>query len=376
MTLPGRGAALLCILPAALLMAQGQTAPAEGFEDLARRAEAALDSRPAEAAALYQKALALRPEWPEGWMYLGAALYQLDRYAEATDAFRRGIDLTPNLGTAWAFLGMCEAELDNPDQALADIRKGETLGLGENVGFEIAARVSAAQILIRSSAFNEALDQLQPLALRGINAPPLEQTMGLATLAMPAGWAELTPERRAVVELTGKAAWASGSQRPADAAAGYKELMERHPDEPGVRYAHGLYLMETDLVAALAEFRKEAQKNPSHWPTLLAIGSLEIRSDAPDSAIRTLSDALKLVPARQRWQAHAELGRANMATGKLDAAIADLETARRLMPSMPQIHLYLAQAYRRAGREQDAQNEMADFQRLKPLQDPLGVPAK
>jgi tetratricopeptide (TPR) repeat protein len=372
-TVPARAALCACILQSALW---AQAAPAPGFEDLARQAAAVLDSRPAEAAGLYRQALALRPEWAEGWMYMGAALYQSGRYAEATDAFRRGIDLAPNLGTAWAFLGLCEAELDNADQALADIRKGEALGLGNNAQFEMAVRVKAAQVLIQASAFNEALEQLQVLALRGINAPALEATMGLATMGVPSAFGELTPQQRAVVALVGKAAWASGSQRAAEAAAAYKELMQQYPDEPGVRYAHGLYLMETDLTGALAEFEKEVQKNPKHWPALLAIASLQIRKGAPEAAIPPLREALKLVPTNQRWQCHAELGRAALAMDKLGEALNQLETAVHFMPAIPQLHFYLSQAYRRLGREQDAQKETAEFQRLKSLQDPLGVPAK
>lgn len=371
-----KGALALCLLPAAAVAAHGQTASVDSFEDLARRAEAVLDSRPAEAAGFYKQALAIRPEWAEGWMYLGGALYQAERYAEATDAFRKGIALTPNLGTAWAFLGLCEAELDNPDQALADIRKGETLGLGNNQEFEIAVRVKAAQILIRSSAFNDSLDQLQILGLRGVTSPALEVTMGLARLGVPSAFSQLAPERQAVVALAGKAAWAAGSWRPTEAAAAYEELMKRYPNEPGVRYVYGLYLMETDLVAALAEFRKEIQTNPKHWPTLLAIASLEIRRGAPEAAIPTLQSAMKLVPPGQRWQCHAELGRANMAADNLDAAIPEFEAAARLMPSIPQLHLYLSQAYRRAGKDTEAQKESAEFQKLKSQQDPLGVPGK
>ena len=35
----------------------------------------------------------------------------------------------------------------------------------------------------------------------------------------------------------------------------------------------------------------------------------------------------------------------------------------------------LSQAFRRAGRTEDAQKETAEFQKLKVLQDPLGVPS-
>src|SRR5579872_566239 len=156
--------AVLCLQPA-----RSQ----ESFDALAARAQALLDSRPAEAAGLYQQALALRSDWAEGWFYYGAALYQLDRFAEATDAFRKGIALAPGNGTAWAFLGLAEAQLDNSDQAVADMRKGEELGLGGNWQFEVAVRVKAAEVLVRTSAFDEALAQLIPLRRKDEDSPPV-----------------------------------------------------------------------------------------------------------------------------------------------------------------------------------------------------------
>ena len=45
------------------------------------------------------------------------------------------------------------------------------------------------------------------------------------------------------------------------------------------------------------------------------------------------------------------------------------------MSSNPQVHFFLSQAYRRAGRKTDAQRETAEFEKLKVQQDPLGVGA-
>src|SRR5580693_9505051 len=132
--------ALILLLSIAPLM-RAQTSAKEQFEDLARRAEAALDSRPEEAAGLYKQALAIRPDWAEGWLYMGGALYQSGRYAEATDALRKGIGLAPIFANGWALLGLSESQLDDQEQALADIRKGEEIGLGGNVPFETAVRV-------------------------------------------------------------------------------------------------------------------------------------------------------------------------------------------------------------------------------------------
>ena len=354
----------------------GAQAPAKAtFEDLQRRAEAALDTRPEEAAGLYKQALALRPEWAEGWLYMGGALYQAGRYAEATDALRKGVELAPVIGTGWALLGLSESQLEDQDQALADIRKGEGLGLGANTQFETAVRVRAAQLLIRSSSFDEALAQLQPLSRRHDNPQPLEEAMGLAVLAIPDDAAQLSPQRRAAVGLAGKAAWAFSTQHPEAAAAGYRQLLEQYPNEPGVHYAYGLYLMETDLAAALAEFQKEVRNNPKHWPALLVVASLQIRQGTPEQAIETLHAALKIVPAKYHWLCHTDLGRADLDANHPDAAIGELENAVRQMPSSANVHFFLAQAYRQAGRKADADRERTEFEKMKAQQDPLGVPA-
>ena len=162
-----------------------QTPAREQFDDLSRRAQAALDGHPDEAIQLYKQALAIRPDWAEGHLYMGGALYQLGRYAEATDALRKGLDLAPVFANGWALLGLSESQLDDADQALADIRKGEEMGLGGNVPFETAVRVRAAQLLIRSSAYDEALEQLHPLRKYPNEPQAVEETMGLCALASP-----------------------------------------------------------------------------------------------------------------------------------------------------------------------------------------------
>jgi tetratricopeptide (TPR) repeat protein len=377
MQVPGsphwRRAALAAALVCGLTThSRAQTA--DNFDDLARRAEALVDTKPSEAADLYRKALALKPDWAEGWMYLGASLYASDRFAEAIDAFRKGTKLAPTKGTGWAFLGLCEAALNDPDQAIADIRKGEELGIGDNWPFEVFVRTKAAQLLIRSSGFDEALAQLVPLATRHEDSPEIEATMGLVAMAIPSSLSELPPARRPVVAAVGKAAWLSASRKPELAAAAYRELLQRYPDEPGVHYAHGLYLMETDLAAALAEFEKEIQKDPKHWPARIVAAGLYTREGSPDRAIETARQALQNAPAKYRWLAHAELGRANMTAGDLDAAISEFQAAVRAMPGNAQVHFFLAQAYRRAGKKEDAQRETAEFEKLKAQQDPLGVP--
>jgi len=364
-------AAVLTLWPGA---AHAQTEASPNFEDIARRAQDALGNRPAEAANLYRQAVQLRPDWAEGWFDLAASLYDLRRYAESRDAFRKEVKLAPRMGPGWAFLGLAEAETNEPEQALADIRHGEALGIRGNHEFEVAVRVKAAALLIKESAFDEALPQLRPLADGTENSPQVVETMGLCALAIPHTMNELTDEQRTVVRLAGRAAWELVSQQPKEASADYRQLLDRYPNAPGVHYAHSLFLIETDLSAALAELEKEVQNTPDHWPAMILMATLRIRQDSPELALDSLRRALKITPARYLWICHAEMGRAYLISGTVTGAVRELEIAVRLQPDNAQVRYLMAQAYRRAGRKDDAEKQTIEFEKLKAQQDPAAVP--
>jgi tetratricopeptide (TPR) repeat protein len=347
---------------------------AQSFDELARSAESVLDSDPARAAGLYQKALEMRPTWAEGWFYFGGALYRLGRYQDSLEAFQKGIQFSPKNGPAWAFQGLCEYELGHYEKAISDIAKGEELGLGSNTGFESVVRQHAALILIRASLFDKAIAQLQPLSKFHEDSPSLIETVGLCALATPQLPSELTDARRVVVDMAGKALWAATSQRAKDAGEAFQELLRTYPKEPGVHYAYGLFLMESDQTAALAEFQKEIAGNPTHWPSLLVSAFLETRQGTPELAIRSAQAASKLVPPGYRWLCDAEMGRALLSMDQPARAVPLFEEAVRLEPDNAQTHFYLEQAYRLVGRKSDALKEKAEFVRLKQREDPLALP--
>src|SRR5260221_150964 len=116
--------------------------------------------------------------------------------------------------------------------------------------------------------------------------------------------------------------------------------------------------METDLTAALAEFQKEVLNTPKHWPSLFVIASIHIRQGTAEPAIQSLREAMKIVPVTYRWLCNAELGRANMTPDNLNTAITEFQTAVRLMPSNANVHYFLSEALRRAGRKADAEKEL------------------
>jgi len=369
-----RTAWLLCLLTQAACLVRAQS-PAS-FEELKQRAQGAVDSNPAEAVTLFKEGLALRPSWAEGWLFLGGSLYQLNRYQEARDALRKATALVPDKGVTWGLLGLAEYELGEFDHALADIKKGESLQLGGSPEFETAVRVEAARVLIRATAFYEAADtQLRPVVVQfQADSPAVIEALGLCALAMPRLPSEVPASKRAVVNLAGKALWADLSKRPTEAASAFRELLEKYPREPGVHYACGMYLMDSDQSGALTEFKKELEADPAHWPSLLFSAMLELKRGDAETSIQMAERALKVVPERHRSICLAELGSALLALGRIEKAIPELEAAAKLDPGNSRPHFYLQKAYRLAGRKADADREGAVFLRLKAEEDPLGLP--
>src|SRR5215467_3716993 len=96
-----------------LLFAEAQKSPApaasQRFMQVSREAAQAREhERLDEAVQRYREAVRLRPDWKEGWWYLGTIFYDQDRYDEARVALRRFTVLDPKVSAAWAFLGLCE----------------------------------------------------------------------------------------------------------------------------------------------------------------------------------------------------------------------------------------------------------------------------
>jgi Flp pilus assembly protein TadD len=361
-------AALWSILAAAAPAAQNAS-----FDELARRAAAALDTRPAEAAALYERALALRPGWAEGWMNRGAALYQLKRFGEARDALRKCVALAPGRGTPRAFLGMAEYELGDYAQALADILKGESIGLADRPTFLAAVHYRGALICLRSGDYAQALEQIRPLARHGVDSAEAVEALGLSVLNLRFLPATLPPARRPLVDLAGRAAWAFLAERPQESGPLFEQLAAQFPGEPGVHYMEGVFLMDHDPAAAEEQFRSELRIAPAHVLARVQLATLLSKDGDAASAVRLAGEAAKLAPSDALCQM--TLGRALLDAGRAAEAIAALEKGEKLAPQAARTHFYLAQAYRRAGRDADARRESAEWERLHAEQEPVELNA-
>ena len=355
--------ALVC-----LLVVSGLAAQSPAFEDLARQASESIDTDPGRAVELYRQALALRPDWAEGWMYRGAALFELRRYPEARDALLRGVAIDSRKGTPYAFLGMVDYELGDYPRALADILKGEAIGLPDNPGFLREVRARAASVYLRSDRFGEAMAQLAPLARRNIESGEVTTLLGLGALGLHYLPATIPADRASLVELAGRAAWLFLQQRYEEAAPFFQQLGTRFPDDPGVHYAIGVFLSTRDRPAAEREFRHEMQISPSNVLARIQLANLLRKRGATAEALQLAREAVRLTPTDALCQS--TLGRTLLEAGRTSEAIGSLQKAEKLAPQAAKVHLYLLQAYRRAGRVADAQREKASWERLRAEEEP------
>ena len=360
--------AISCLLCAPLLIAgpaPGQQQKLTGtFDGLAKRAEAAKDGdRLDEAVALYQRALALRPTWPEGWWSLGTIEYDRNHFAVAARNFRKLIPLAPKDGTARVMLGLCEFELGQDAAALKDLRAGRMLGVANDPQLQEVVFYHEGVLLLRSEQFKMAQTTFETLCKMNIQSDNVMEGMGMSVLRIapkevpPAGSTSLT-----IVQRVGSAACLTAKKDFEEANQEYARLLSEAPGYPNLHYAFGLSLLEaSNTPKAVEQFKEEISRDPRNVAARLEIAAALYKVDSA-AALPYAQQAAILSP--QQPFAHYLLGLLLLDTNQYQNAIPELETAAKAFPKEKRVFFALSSAYSRAGRSQDAVKARAVFAQL------------
>ncbi len=173
-----------------------------------------------------------------------------------------------------------------------------------------------------------------------------------------------------------------------EAAREYRAALERDPRRVGIHFRIGRLLLsrpggEGHPEEARAEFEAELRINPEDAGSEFVLGELDRQAGNDAAALARFEGATKLDAAfTEAWAA---LGRMLVKLGRGTDAIAPLLTAEKHQPEDPQTHFQLAQAYRQAGRNEDAARELRlhweSTQRIEKMDDQVrrgiqGVPDK
>jgi tetratricopeptide (TPR) repeat protein len=333
------------------------------FSQLSKQADEAREAgRLDEAVTLYNNALRLKPTWAEGWWYLGSIFYDRDRYVEGREALRNLLALQPKNGPAWALIGLCEFQLKNYETALADIQNSRIMGLGGNKALINVARYHAAIIMTRMEQFELGYEVLRDFAREGNQSMSVIEALGINALRLPFLPSEVTPDKREMILLAGRAFYHMAARQVADTERAFQELVSRYPGTPNVHYAHGVFLLIDTPDQAIEAFKRELKISPTHIPALLQIAFEYIKRNEFESAKPFAEQAVQIAP--NLFATHNALGRVLLELGKVDEAIKQLEIGVNLAPDSPEMYFALAKAYARAGRKEDAAKARTQFMTL------------
>ncbi len=284
-----RSVAPLVMLFACVAAAQSSAGAPLDLTPLEQQALAEAEAgKTADALRDYRQALALRPEWKEGWWNLGALEYGANQFAAAKATFLRVVSFAPNLGAAWSLLGLSEYETGDYAAALDHLEKANALGIADDAEVERVSSYHLGLLLIRDSQFERASELLLKSFGSGVISPQIQTALGLATLRVPLLPEQVDPSREALVAAVGAAAGAPDA---------LEALLAAHPDIPYLHYACGVALAnagrEQEALAPLLAETKISPQSPLPWA---ALARLELRLGAPVEASEAARQATALEP--------------------------------------------------------------------------------
>jgi tetratricopeptide (TPR) repeat protein len=142
----------------------------------------------------------------------------------------------------------------------------------------------------------------------------------------------------------------------------YREALKRKPDLQNIHFAIGsIYWKNHQSENAKTELELELKTNPHHPQALYELGDLYASSGDVADAEKCLLEALKLDP--RMVEPRFALEKMYTESGKYEKSIAQLRAVLKEHPDQSTAHYRLAQVYRKLGRQEDAQREIALFDR-------------
>jgi tetratricopeptide (TPR) repeat protein len=226
------------------------------------------------------------------------------------------------------------------------------------------SRYHLALLLNLDGDFDGAINLLVPEIGPGALSEEIRFAMGMALLRIPSLPGQIDSTRLTLVRSAGEAAVLLSGSYYDRAFQIFDTLVSENPATPFLHYAYGDALASASRYdAAQIQLKDETRLNPTSGLAYIRLASIAIVLHQPEIAVEASRKAVAL--AADSAEAHYTLGQALLEEGDAPAAIRELETARSFAPNSPKVHFNLARAYARANRTTEAEQERAEFQRLK-----------
>jgi len=288
-----------------------------------------------EAMAHFQKALAIRPEYPGAYNNLGTAQVQKGQINEAIEDFQKALQLDPNYAEACNNMGSALMQKGKVDEAMTHFQKA----LEINPDYAEACN-NLGTALMQKGRVDEAMIQYQK-SLQ-INPRYAEAQYNLAN-----AWLEKGQGDQAIVEFQ-KALQINPAYAEAHNNLGNLLFQKRELDQAIVQYRAALAVKPDDVEAwdnlgavllqkgradeAMACYLKALQINPGYAEAHNNLGYVLLNNKRIDEAITHFQQALAINPGLA--EAHRNLGDALAQKGRVDEGILQLQKALAIQPGL------------------------------------------
>ena len=327
----------------------------ESFDSMAAKATAARNANDLpRAISLYQQAVAAKPDWAEGWWFLGSLAYDSDQYPLGRDALTHFVKFE-NKPAGWSLLGLCEFETADYSLSLEHIQRA--LQASDSVPTEMqpALRFHEALLLTHASLFDQALNKYIWFAQRGASNPTLISAIGLAALRTPLLPKDIQPDKQDLYTAAGTATFRWMAADFQGAGMAFQSLLEQFSSIPNVHYLYGSFLLSSQPDQAMSQFAQELRLHPNSPDALAMIALGFIQHDDLKGALPYARKSL--ASPTPPPLGHYVYGLIKTRQGDSKEGADHLEQAAKLDPANLEYHIALAGAYSKLGRAEDSLRE-------------------
>lgn len=312
----------------------------------------------------YEKLVKISPRVAEFHANLGMAFYSAGRFRDAVRECRAALGLNATLTHAHYFLGLSLAEIGQCQDALGPLERDYPRVADSQLKLSIGADALRCAMVLNQ--VERAVDLLHSLSRDFPDDPNVLylSTHVYSDLSTRASerLLETAPGSYQAHQLNAEALEIQG--KTTEAAEEYRKVLSLNPHAPGVHYSLGRLLLAgpqpaTTLDAARQEFEEELKADPGSAPAEYELAEMARQARQWVSAIEHFERATRLDP--HFGEALVGLGKSLVSAGRPEAAIAPLQTAVKLEPQNPVAHYQLSFAYRRLGRDAEAEKELAAY---------------
>lgn len=315
-----------------------------------------------------KKAVEDNPGDAEAHARLGIAYRDAGRLTEAAQSLEKSLELNPKLPRVPILLAFVYMSGGRYSDAVPHLRRAFETEQETSMRLIVGQRL--VECLFTTGGEEEAVEVISKLRLLKPDDPDV---LYLASKAYANVW-NATVQR--LLEKSADSYRAhqilaevlETQEKFSEAASEYRVILRQQPRMPAFHYKLGKMLLRADPSpqgedAAMAEFRAELEINPLDVPSHVELGELALKGGRAQDALKLFSRATELQPGQPA--ARLGLARAMIANRRYEDALISLEQAQQLAPKDEAVLYQKMLALRSLGRQADARQAQAEFQKLK-----------